>query len=304
MAERRVFCSSTKEERLDRYLSRELPGLTRSRLQGLIRQGKVLVDGLPAAKSGQKLKAGQEILLEIPPPEKAETEAEDIPLDVVYEDEDLIVVNKPQGMVVHPSRGHREGTLVNALLHHCRRLSGINGVLRPGILHRLDKDTSGLLVAAKTDGAHLDLAEQLKKRLVKREYLALVHGHPRAKQGTVDAPLGRHPRERKKMAVSPGARNAVTHFTLLEEFAGVSLLRLRLETGRTHQIRVHLSYIGHPVLGDPVYGRRRDSFNLPGQALHACCLGFTHPRTGEALEFTAGPPSAFQRVLEDLRGGR
>ncbi len=304
MTERKIFQCTVlgTHERLDRYLSRELPSLSRSRLQGLIRRGRVLVDGLPALKSGQKLKTGQEIILEIPPPERTTVVSEDIPLDVAYEDEDLIVVNKPQGMVVHPSKGHQGGTLVNALLHHCRNLSGINGVLRPGILHRLDKDTSGLLVAAKTDAAHLGLAEQLKKRLVIREYLALAYGRPSAGRGTIDAPLGRHPRERKKMAVSPGARKAVTHYCLLEEFPGVSLLRLRLETGRTHQIRVHLAYMGHPVLGDPVYGRRREKFDLPGQALHACCLGFTHPRTGQALKFTAEPPAAFQGVLKELRG--
>jgi 23S rRNA pseudouridine1911/1915/1917 synthase len=303
MTEQKVFWTEggDSEERLDRYLNRVLPGLSRSRLQNLIREGKVLVNGRPAAKSGVKLKPGQEIRLELPPPEKAEAAPEAIPLDVVHEDEDLIVINKPQGMVVHPSRGHQGGTLVNALLHHCRNLSGIGGVLRPGILHRLDKDTSGLLLAAKNDRAHLALSEQLKNRLIRREYLALVYGHPVAR-GTVDAPLGRHPRERQKMAVAPGAREAVTHFQVLEEFAGVSLVLLRLETGRTHQIRVHLAYIGHPVLGDPVYGRRRERFRLPGQALHACRLGFTHPRTGRYLEFAADPPRAFRETLAALRG--
>ena len=304
MMERKVLRSTEAhlEVRLDQFMARELPGFTRSRVQNLIRQGRVLVDGLPPAKAGQKLKPGQEILVELPPPEKAGVEAEEIPLEVVYEDEDLIVVNKPQGMVVHPSRGHQGGTLVNALLAHCRDLSGINGVLRPGIVHRLDKDTSGLLLAAKKDSAHIDLAEQLKKRLVKREYLALVHGRPHRDRGTIDAPLGRHPRERKKIAVSPGARRAVTHFKVLEEFTGASLLGLELETGRTHQIRVHLAHIGHPVLGDPVYGRRKEKFSLPGQALHAWRLGFTHPGTGEYMTFTAGAPRAFQEALEALRG--
>ncbi len=290
-----------REQRLDKFLCQREPSLTRSYVQNLIHQGRVQVDGEPAVKTGQRLKPGQEISLEIPPPEKLAATGEDIPLEVVFEDEDVIVVNKPQGMVVHPSKGHQSGTLVNALLFHCRDLSGINGFLRPGIVHRLDKDTSGLLMAAKTDAAHVGLADQIKKRQVKREYLALVYGRPPSERGTIDAPLGRHPRERKKIAVSLKARKAVTHFQILEAFTEVSLLRLRLETGRTHQIRVHLAYIGHPVLGDPVYGRRREKFDLPGQALHACCLGFNHPRTGTPLEFTAQPPPSFLGALAALR---
>jgi 23S rRNA pseudouridine1911/1915/1917 synthase len=229
-------------------------------------------------------------------------EAEDIPLQVVFEDEDVIVINKPQGMVVHPAKGHYSGTLVNALLFHCRDLSGINGTLRPGIVHRLDKDTSGLMMAAKNDAAHASLASQIKKRQVKREYVALVYGKPASRSGTIDASLGRHPSERKKIAVLAGARPAVTHFQVLESFADTSLLSLQLETGRTHQIRVHLAYIGHPVLGDPLYGRRKEKIPLPGQALHACKLGFAHPRTGAFKEFTADPPASFLEALAALRG--
>jgi 23S rRNA pseudouridine1911/1915/1917 synthase len=205
-------------------------------------------------------------------------------------------------MVVHPAKSHYSGTLVNALLYHCRDLSGINGTLRPGIVHRLDKDTSGLMMAAKNDAAHASLASQIKKRQVKREYLALVYGTPASGSGTIDAPLGRHPAERKKIAVTGGGRGAVTHFQVLEKFTDTSLLRLQLETGRTHQIRVHLAYIGHPVLGDPLYGRRKEKIPLPGQALHAFRLAFAHPRSGTFQEFTAEPPASFQEALAVLRG--
>ncbi len=290
--------------RLDKFLSDNLDGFTRSRLQNLILDGKILLDGLPVGKTGKKLKSGQEITIEIPPAKKLAIKAEDIPLDIYYEDDDLIVVNKSQGMVVHPSKGHDAQTLVNALLFHCHNLSGINGILRPGIVHRLDKDTSGLIVVAKNDNTHLHLAEQFKDKETKREYLALVYGHPSAKEGTIDAPLGRHPRERKRIAVSSSAtaRQAVTHFSVLEKFQETSLLRLRLETGRTHQIRVHMQYIGYPVLGDRVYGRRKDKFNLPGQALHACYLGFEHPTKRQFMELKADPPQAFQDLLAVLRG--
>lgn len=304
MTKRKVFHSNEEDQgvRLDRYLSSQVPSLTRSYLQTLIGEGRVLVDGKPPGKAGFKLKPGQEVTLELPPLKKLTVEAEDIPLEVVYEDEDVIVVNKPQGMVVHPAKGHYSGTLVNALLFHCQDLSGINGTLRPGIVHRLDKDTSGLMVAAKNDAAHAHLASQLKSRQVKRHYLALVYGKPAAKAGTIDAPLGRHRLERKKIAVSKGARGAVTHFQVLERFNDTSLLSLRLETGRTHQIRVHLAYIGHPVLGDPLYGRRKEKIALPGQALHACYLGFTHPGTGLFQEFRAEPPASFREALAVLRG--
>jgi 23S rRNA pseudouridine1911/1915/1917 synthase len=306
MMERRVFHSSETDqgERLDRFLSRNAPSLTRSYLKALIAEGRVLVDGKAAGKAGIKLKSGQEVTLDLPPLKKLTVEAEDIPLNVVFEDEDVIVINKPQGMVVHPAKGHYSGTLVNALLFHCRDLSGINGTLRPGIVHRLDKDTSGLMMAAKNDAAHASLASQIKKRQVKREYMALVYGTPAAKSGTIDAPLGRHPSQRKKIAVRAEARGAVTHFQVIEKFADTSLLHLRLETGRTHQIRVHLAYIGHPVLGDPLYGRRKEKIPLPGQALHACRLAFAHPRTGHFKEFTAEPPASFQQALAVLRGER
>ncbi len=289
--------------RLDKFLADNLAGFTRSRLQNLILDGKILLDGFSVKKTGKKLKPEQVITIEIPSAKKLAIKAEDIPLDICYEDDDLIVVNKSQGMVVHPAKGHDTQTLVNALLFHCHNLSGINGVLRPGIVHRLDKDTSGLVVVAKNDNAHLNLAEQFKNKETKREYLALVYGRPSAREGTIDAPLGRHPRERKRIAVSSSAtaRQAVTHFSVLEKFQGTSLLRIRLETGRTHQIRVHMNYIGYPVLGDRVYGRRKDKFNLPGQALHACYLGFEHPIRKQFMEFTAEPPRAFRDLIAVLR---
>ena len=287
--------------RLDKYLTRQVPRLTRSYVQNLINDGKVWVDGIIPAKTGLRLKPGQVIKLVIPALKELEVAGEDIFLDVIYEDGDVIVVNKPQGMVVHPAKGHDAGTLVNALLYHCKDLSGINGILRPGIVHRLDKDTSGLIMAAKNDMAHLHLASQLKRRLVKREYEAIVYGNPVSKSGTIDAPLGRHPRERKKIAVTQGGRKAVTHYYVLEEFQGFCHLRLQLETGRTHQIRVHLSSIGHPVLGDPVYGRRKERFLLSGQALHAAYLRFEHPRKGVPLEFRVQAPAEFQAVLAALK---
>ncbi len=301
---REVFFVSKEEagERLDKLLSDKMAGLTRSRLKNLIEEGKVKVDGLTPGKAGLKLKFGQEIDIQVPPPQELSIEGENIPLDITYEDNDVIVINKPQGMVVHPAKGHYSGTLVNAILFHCSDLSGINGRIRPGIVHRLDKDTSGLLMVAKNDMSHLHLAEQLKQREVKREYLALIHGRLPSSKGTIDAPLGRHIRERKKIAVSSRAsKEAVTHFNVLEEFKNTSLIKLILETGRTHQIRVHMSYIGHPILGDPLYGRRKENFKLPGQALHAGYLGFVHPRTGRFIEFHAEPPAVFQETLEALK---
>jgi len=308
-------------ERLDAFVAARAPELSRARAQGLIRDGKVSVNGRQE-KASYRMQAGDEVTLEIPPPVEPESvQAENIPLEIVYQDADLAVINKPAGLVVHPGAGNRTGTLVNALLFQIRDLSGIGGELRPGIVHRLDKDTSGLLVVAKNDAAHHALAEMIQRREIKREYLALAWGVIIEDAFTVDAPIGRHPSERQRMAVladervSGARRRAVTHFTVQERMPHATALSARLETGRTHQIRVHLHYLGHPVVGDPVYGARaarqllpllrppaRAAVEaLPGQALHACRLTFTHPRTGEILSFTAVPPSYFTRALDALR---
>ncbi|KUK11918.1 MAG: Pseudouridine synthase [Moorella sp. 60_41] len=287
--------------RLDVWLARHLPDISRSRVQGLIEEGLISVEGRPA-KAHYKVRPGDRIAGVIPPPRRLEARPEPLELDVVYEDEDIIVVNKPQGMVVHPAPGNERGTLVNALLYHCRNLSGINGVLRPGIVHRLDKDTSGLLVAAKNDASHRSLVAQLKARQVKRVYLALVHGEISEPAGRIEAPIGRHPVDRQRMAVTfKNSRPAVTHYRVTEIFPGYTLVEALLETGRTHQIRVHMAYVGHPVVGDPKYGGRKQPFAVPGQLLHAARLGLFHPRTGRYLEFSAPLPEAFGRVLEELR---
>ena len=284
--------------RLDKYLSDNI-ALTRSAVQNLIEKGMVLADGRPASKN-LKLRGGEEISVDIPEPEPMDAVAEDIPLDIVYEDDDLLVVNKPKGMVVHPAHGNYTGTLVNALLHHCgSSLSGINGVIRPGIVHRIDKNTSGLLIVAKNDASHLKLAEQIKVHSFTREYEAIVTGSMKEQSGTVDAPIGRHKTDRKKMCVtSENSRNAVTHYEVLKQYGGFAHLRLKLETGRTHQIRVHMAYIGHPVLGDDVYGKPYKG--LDGQCLHARKIGFIHPATGEYMEFSSELPEYFQAVLRKL----
>lgn len=291
-------------QRLDRFLADACDGLTRSALQNLIEQGAAAVNGQPAPKR-YKVRAGDCVTLTVPDPRPLEAQPQNIPLDIVYEDAHLIVVNKPKGMVVHPAPGNPDGTLVNALLYHCgESLSGINGVMRPGIVHRIDKDTSGLLIVAKNDMAHQGLAEQIQAHSFTREYRAIVYGNVKEDQGTVDRPIGRHPVERKKMAVlpqSPAARRAVTHYVVEERLRGFTYLRLRLETGRTHQIRVHMAYLGHPVAGDPVYGPKKVLTFLQGQCLHAGKIGFVHPRTGEYLEFTAPLPAYFSDFLEKLR---
>lgn len=291
----------TAGQRIDRFLSGEDTGLSRSALQALVAEGHVQCNGKTVAKS-LKLKAGDTVLLEIPDAKPIEAVPQDIPLDIVYEDSHLLVVNKPKGMVVHPAPGNPDGTLVNALLYHCGdSLSGIGGELRPGIVHRIDRDTSGLIIAAKNDFAHVKLAEQLQDHTLARTYRCIVTGNLREDTGTVNAPIGRCPADRKKMAVVAGGRNAVTHWTVLERYPGVNYVECRLETGRTHQIRVHMAYIGHPILGDTVYGNKKPVPGLQGQCLHAVGLKFIHPRTGELVELTCGLPEEFEKQLKKYR---
>jgi 23S rRNA pseudouridine1911/1915/1917 synthase len=287
-------------ERLDLFVARRLQELTRSRVRRLIDQGLVTVDGRQAAKAGLRLDTGQQVRVSLPPPEPSELEPEAIPLRIVYEDEDLLVVDKPAGMAVHPSPGHSRHTLVHAVLAHCPDLSGIGGVLRPGIVHRLDKDTSGLIIVAKHDAAHLSLARQLKERKVEKTYIALVEGRVKPQKGVIDAPIGRHPRHRKRMAVVENGRDARTRYRVLREVDGRSLVEAQPKTGRTHQIRVHLASIGHPVVGDTLYGKRSDVFAR--QFLHAQRLAFRHPRTGERMELEAPLAEDLQRALAELEG--
>lgn len=276
--------------------------ITRSRAAGLIEDGNVLINGKSAAKNA-KVKDGDSVIITLPDPEVYNITPENIPLDIVYEDGDLLVVNKPKGMVVHPAAGNYSGTLVNALMYHCGdSLSGINGVMRPGIVHRIDKDTSGLLMVAKNDFSHNKLAEQIKEHSFTREYEAVVYGSLKADSGTVDAPIGRHPIKRKQMAVVyENSKNAVTHYEVIERIDGFTHIRLRLETGRTHQIRVHMAYIGHPVAGDEVYGPKKVIKELGGQCLHAKKIGFIHPRTEEYMEFDSPLPDYFVNFLKRLR---
>ena len=275
--------------------------ITRSRAAGLIADGNVLINGKAAAKNA-KVKDGDSVTITLPDPETYDITPEDIPLDIVYEDGDLLVLNKPKGMVVHPATGNYSGTLVNALMYHCGdSLSGINGVMRPGIVHRIDKNTSGLLMVAKNDFAHNKLAEQIKEHSFTREYEAVVYGGLKADSGVIDAPIGRHPIKRKQMAViSENSKNAVTHYEVIKRFEGFTHVKLRLETGRTHQIRVHMAYIGHPVAGDEVYGPKKVIKELGGQCLHAKKIGFIHPRTGEYMEFSSRLPDYFLNFLQRL----
>ena len=288
--------------RLDRFLADSGLELSRSAAVGLIDNGNVTVNG-KAQNKKYKLSDGDEVIICIPDPVPYEAKAENIPLDIVYEDEDLLVVNKPKGMVVHPAAGNYDGTLVNALLYHCGdSLSGINGVLRPGIVHRIDKDTSGLLIVAKNDHAHKLLAEQIKAHSFTREYEAIVFGNLKNDEGTVDAPIGRHPVDRKKMCITPkNSKNAVTHYQVLERLKGYTYIRCILETGRTHQIRVHMASLGHPVSGDTVYGVKNEKVPFTGQCLHARKIGFVHPSSGEYIEFTSPLPDYFEQFLSKLR---
>ena len=286
--------------RLDKAVA-DLTSLSRSHANEQIKNGQILVNG-QVKKAKYAVKAGDVITYELPEPEALEYVAENLLLDIVYQDEDVAVVNKAQGMVVHPSAGHTSGTLVNALMYHIKDLSGINGVLRPGIVHRIDKDTSGLLMIAKNDDAHIKLAEELKDKKSLRKYWAIVHGNLPNDRGVIEAPIGRSEKDRKKQAVTAKGKPAVTRFHVLERFGNYTLVELQLETGRTHQIRVHMAYIGHPVAGDEVYGPRK-TLKGHGQFLHARTLGFTHPKTGEVMKFTAEAPAIFQETLEKLRKG-
>lgn len=287
--------------RIDKYLSNMIEGKSRSFIQGLIDSGSVLVNG-KCAKSNYKLREKDEITVIMPEPIELDVVPEDIDLNIVYEDEDVIVLNKSQGMVVHPAPGNYSGTLVNGLLFHCKDLSGINGVIRPGIVHRIDKDTSGILVIAKNDDAHNKLAKQFKDHTIKREYYALVEGKFSKLEGTVDKPIGRNKKDRLKMAVFDDGKRAVTHYNVLEQYNnGTALVKCTLETGRTHQIRVHMASIGHPLVGDPLYGNKKQKFKLEGQVLHAKTLGFIHPRTNEYIEFNSDLPKYYLELLENIR---
>ena len=291
----------SKNQRLDAFLASSLDGLTRSQATRLIESGEVAVNGRAVGKS-YKLAGGEDIAVTLPEPEPVEAVPQDIPLDVVYEDADVIVVNKPSGMVVHPAPGHPDGTLVNALLYHCAgTLSGIGGALRPGIVHRIDRDTSGLIIAAKNDAAHQYLSAQLADHTLARTYECIVVGKLREDRGTVDAPIARHPADRKRMAVVAGGREAVTHWEVIARYPGYTHVRCRLETGRTHQIRVHMAYIGHPILGDTVYGAKKEVAGLTGQCLHAVGLRFLHPRTHEVMELSCPLPDEFTRMLQKIR---
>ncbi len=292
----------TGGKRLDVFLAEVLGDLTRSRIQKLIAEGCITVNGT-VVRANYKLRDEDVVEVEIPEAKETQIQPEEISLDIVYEDEHMLVVNKPQGMVVHPAAGNYSGTLVNALMAHCgHNLSGINGEIRPGILHRIDKDTSGLLMVAKNDKAHLGLSEQIKEHSLTREYLALVHGRIKEDSGTIDAPIGRDEKDRKKMTITQkNSKDAVTHFFILERFEKYTFIRCRLETGRTHQIRVHMSKKGHPIVGDPVYGTKKEDFKLNGQLLHAHMIGYVHPVNGEYMEFSRPVPEYFEEVLEKLR---
>ena len=299
--EKLFFTIEKGGERIDKYLSEQLEDMTRSHIQKLIKENMVRVNGM-TVKSNFKLSSSDQIEVEIPELKEPDILPENIPLDILYEDQDILVVNKPKGMVVHPAPGHYTGTLVNAIMYHCKdNLSGINGVMRPGIVHRIDMDTTGSLLTCKNDRAHQALAEQLKEHSITRKYHAIVHGRLKEDEGTIDKPIGRHPIDRKKMSVHcTNGREAVTHYRVLKRFQQFTYIECQLETGRTHQIRVHMSSIGHPILGDQVYGPAKCPYKLQGQTLHAKVLGITHPTTGEYMEFDAPLPDYFQGLLEKM----
>lgn len=299
--EKLFFTIEKGGERIDKYLSEQLEDMTRSHIQKLIKENMVRVNGM-AVKSNFKLSASDQIEVEIPELKEPDILPENIPLNILYEDQDILVVNKPKGMVVHPAPGHYTGTLVNAIMYHCKdNLSGINGVMRPGIVHRIDMDTTGSLLICKNDRAHQALAEQLKEHSITRKYHAIVHGRLKEDEGTIDKPIGRHPIDRKKMSVHcTNGREAITHYRVLKRFQQFTYIECQLETGRTHQIRVHMSSIGHPILGDQVYGPAKCPYKLQGQTLHAKVLGITHPTTGEYMEFDAPLPDYFQGLLEKM----
>ncbi len=287
-------------ERLDAFIAGELEDLSRSQVKGLIDDKQVEVGG-EVRKASYRLKLGEEVKIIIPQAQEVEIAAQDIPLTIIYEDSDIAVIDKPKGMVVHPAHGNPDNTLVNALLFHIKDLSGINGEIRPGIVHRLDKDTSGIMVVAKNDNAHRYLSAQIKAQTINREYIALVHGIIKENLGTIDAPIGRSKVERKKMAVVAEGRNAISHYQVMERFHNYTFVKVKLVTGRTHQIRVHMAYIKHSVVGDPLYGSPRKHFNLDSQALHAHILGFNHPSTGEYVEFKSPVPKYMEDILGELR---
>lgn len=300
--EKNVFVVDEKDQgtRIDKYLSEIFVDKSRSFIQGLIEKDSIKVNN-KIPKSNYKLKSFDEIEVIFNEPEVLNVDAEDIPLNILYEDKDVVIVNKEQGMVVHPAPGNYNGTLVNALLFHCKDLSSINGIIRPGIVHRIDKDTSGVLVIAKNDEAHNKLSEQLKDHSMKREYYALVEGRIKNDKGTIDKPLARNKRDRLKIGIVEGGKKAVTHYEVIERYNGYSLIKCILETGRTHQIRVHMASIGFPLVGDPLYGFKKQKFKLKGQMLHAKTLGFVHPTKNEYIEFTTELPRYFQEIIDKLR---
>lgn len=292
-----------ENKRIDAIISNEIEDLSRSYVQKLLEDGQVMVNGKVITSKKLKLNVDDVISLEMPEPEVLEVLAEDIPLDIIYEDDEVMIINKPVGMVVHPAPGNYTGTLVNALMYHSEKLSSINGVVRPGIVHRIDKDTSGLLMIAKTNNAHKSLAAQLKEHTINRKYVAIVHGRIGAETGTVNAPIGRSAKDRLKMTVTErNGKEAVTHFTVLERFNNYTMIECQLETGRTHQIRVHMAYIGHPLLGDQTYGVKKPKIKNKGQLLHARLLGFIHPTSGEYMEFELKTPEVFDIMIKKIKG--
>ena len=295
-----IVDKESENNRIDKYLAEAFNGKSRSYIQGLIEKENIKVNG-KSIKSNYKVKENDEILIAMPEALELEVEAEDIPLDILYEDNDVIVINKPQGMVVHPAPGNYTKTLVNALLYHCKDLSTINGVIRPGIVHRIDKDTTGVLVVAKNDESHNFLSKQLQTHSMKREYIALVEGRLKEDKGTINKPIGRNKKDRLKMGIVEDGKRAVTHYEVLERYKNTTLIKCVLETGRTHQIRVHMASIGHPLVGDEVYGFKKQRFKLKGQVLHAKTLGFIHPKTKEYMEFTTNLPEYYNNLIEKLR---